>query len=213
MNKTKQKYLAGIVTLIMVFSFLPLSVYANDQAAEINFSDKGNISPWAWESVEKAIDLGLIGGDDKGRMNPKKNITRAEFIKLLLVVMGEEPSTDFQGLFIDVPKGAWYTPVIEKAATLGLVNGDETGKFLPGQTISRQDMAVILTKAFLMNDVTDQEPNVSDADEISPYAVSSVTTVINKGYMSGIGNDAFGPKGKATREMAIAIMIRIIGKL
>lgn len=181
------------------------------QEVVVKFSDKKDISPWALESVEKAIEKGLIGGDDKGRLNPTKNITRAEFVKLLLVVMNEEPDVSFKELFPDVSKDAWYADVVEKAAELGLINGDQTGNFLPRETISRQDMAVILTKAFLKNDVKDKKPNVSDANKISPYAVNSVAAVIDNNLMSGVGDNKFSPKGNVTREMAISVMIRILG--
>lgn len=180
---------------------------------DVSFSDKEDISPWALQSVEKAIELGLIGGDDKGRLNPKKDITRAEFVKLLLVIMNVEPDTSFTGIFSDVHKDAWYATMVEKAANLGLINGDGTGKFLPGKTISRQDMAVVLTSAFSKDDFENQVPNVSDADKISPYAAMSVAYVMDRDFMSGVGDNTFNPKGSVTREMAIAVMIRIIGKL
>lgn len=175
--------------------------------SKTTFPDQSEVSTWALESVNKAIALGIVGGDEKGMINPKDDITRVEFVKLLLAVMEEEPETTLSGLFTDVSQNAWYAYTIEKAAKLGLINGTDTGLFSPNQTISRQDMAVILTSAYNLEGTT---PKVLDVTDISSYAVKSVASVIDNELMSGVGNNTFNPKGKVTREMAISVMIRIL---
>lgn len=174
------------------------------------FKDHSKISAWALPSVEKAIALGMVSGDDQGNINPKNNITRAEFVTLLLVVMNEEPDANFVGMFNDVGEKDWHAKIVEKAAKLGLVKGNDNGAFLPSQTISRQDMAVILARAYQLEGTI---PNILDLDQVSDYAKTSVAAVLDKGFMSGIDQSVFGPHEKATREMAISIMMRIVGRM
>lgn len=46
------------------------------------FSDKGEVSQWAKEGVDSLVSAGYISGSN-GKLNPKENITRAEFAKVM----------------------------------------------------------------------------------------------------------------------------------
>ena len=45
---------------------------------KFSYADESEISTWAIEYVQKAYELGLMSGDEKGRFNPNLNATRAE---------------------------------------------------------------------------------------------------------------------------------------
>ena len=51
--------------------------------AEFDFADEDEISDWAKESVKSCVDLGLFRGDEKGKFNPKDNISKEECIVTL----------------------------------------------------------------------------------------------------------------------------------
>lgn len=55
----------------------------NNNAILNNFSDSTSISDSAKESVSMLINEGLISGNEKGQIEPKKLITRAELSKLM----------------------------------------------------------------------------------------------------------------------------------
>lgn len=44
----------------------------------LNFSDRSDISSWAEEAVQAAVELGLMQGNRNGRFSPQNNATRAE---------------------------------------------------------------------------------------------------------------------------------------
>lgn len=48
-----------------------------------NFIDKNNVSEWAKPYVEGAIEAKYINGNEKGELNPTKNITRAESVVMI----------------------------------------------------------------------------------------------------------------------------------
>ena len=56
---------------------------AGDSASLDKFTDKDSISSWAVTSLAALASRGYINGDDKSRINPKNNITRAEFAVLM----------------------------------------------------------------------------------------------------------------------------------
>ena len=49
------------------------------------FTDKNDISDWAREGISSLVAAGYISGSD-GRINPKHNITRAEFAQVMRCV-------------------------------------------------------------------------------------------------------------------------------
>jgi len=58
-----------------------------DQASSAAYSDAGQTSAWAKDSVQQAYAAGLIGGRPNGTFGPKEQATRAECAVLLLRLM------------------------------------------------------------------------------------------------------------------------------
>lgn len=68
-------------TMAIVARFLKLDNVSTD--AELGkFADAASVSAWAKDSVAAMINSGIIGGSN-GKINPKKNITRAEFAAIM----------------------------------------------------------------------------------------------------------------------------------
>ena len=63
---------------VIVNAYLAKSGAADVTAAEISFTDSGEIAPWAQEYIGKAATLGLINGMGDGSYAPKGNMTRAQ---------------------------------------------------------------------------------------------------------------------------------------
>ena len=63
---------------VIVNAYLAKSGAADVTAAEISFTDSGEIAPWAQEYIGKAAALGLINGMGDGSYAPKGNMTRAQ---------------------------------------------------------------------------------------------------------------------------------------
>ncbi len=174
--------------------------------------DFDDASSWSKSFIEKGYKLGIIKGDSNGNFNPKRDITRAEFVTMLLNTLNisvEDTQDQENGVFSDVEKGSWYVRYVEKAGKLGLVKGFN-GKFFPKDTISRQDMAVIIAKSY---GLVGGEFSVADEEDISEYAKTSVSIVMEKDIMSGVGSGKFLPKGKTTREMAVKVLVNLIEKI
>ncbi|WP_405107429.1 S-layer homology domain-containing protein [Paenibacillus sp. FSL K6-1217] len=177
------------------------------------FGDVKSISPWALESVYTAYDRKLMNGVSKGSLvfAPKKNITRAEFAALLLRLTGNEPSAAASAAaFSDVKADAWYYGTVNRAKELGIISGVTGKTFKPDGLVTRQDMAVMMVRAFKLDAASAGAGagKFSDEDQISDYALSAVRTVTGLGYMSGTGG-AFEPSAVVTREMAAAVAVRL----
>lgn len=105
-----------------------------------------NQDDWFCEVVTKAYNKGIIQGDN-GYLYPGKNITRAEAVKILLEAKGMEPPTLEENPFDDVYFMDWYAGYIYKAFKLGYVAGVGNGLFEPNRSITRAEMAKIVSLA------------------------------------------------------------------
>lgn len=190
----------------------PLTV-ASAAADRVAFVDAKSISPWALESVYTAYDRKLMSGVSENSLvfAPKKNITRAELAALLLRLTGNEPAAASSAqTFSDVKADAWYYGAVNKAKELGIISGVSATSFKPDGLVTRQDMAVMITRALKLDDAAAAAGTgkFTDENEISAYALTAVRTVTGLGFMSGTGS-VFDPSSAVTREMAAAVAVRL----
>ncbi|NBD23680.1 DUF4430 domain-containing protein [Paenibacillus sp. T1] len=169
------------------------------------YSDADRIASWAYGAVGKATQKGFIQGSG-GKLNPKASITRAEFAKLMVSVLELSANGAKTGDFKDVPWDAWYYPYVNAASQSGFVTGYADHLFRPNDTITREQMAVILAKALGIETIASSDaPN--DMDQAAAWAKPYVQAVVSKGIM--VGQDKlFLPKAPVTREMAAVVAMR-----
>ncbi|TKJ89838.1 hypothetical protein PaeCFBP13512_14555 [Paenibacillus sp. CFBP13512] len=177
----------------------------------VTFTDENTISAWASDSVHRAYDAGLMLGvsDQELRFAPKQQLTRAQFAALVVRLTGatESSNTLSNGTaFKDVSSNQWYYNAIMTAKSKGIITGINATSFQPNQPVSRQDMAVMLTRAFALKGTS----NTSFADQakIGSYARPAVSAVVSNGIMVG-ANNTFDPQAKVTREMAAVVAINV----
>lgn len=105
-----------------------------------------NQNDWFCDVVTNAYKKGIIQGEN-GYLYPVRNITRAEAIKILLKAKGMEAPILTENPFADVPFGEWYAGYIYKAFNLGYVAGVGENLFEPNRSITRAEMAKIVSIA------------------------------------------------------------------
>jgi hypothetical protein len=163
---------------------------------------------WAGSYVSSMAAKGLINGYSDGSFKPDNQITRAEFAVLITKLL--KLNTDIEGTsFTDVKETDWFSKYIEAAAKANIING-WNGMFNPNENISRQDAAVILSKAVQYFNInrSDSEKEIVFADKelISDYAASHINTVTGFNIMTGKPGNLFDPKG-FTKRAEVAKMI------
>lgn len=165
---------------------------------------------WARDAVEYLYDMGIINGRTDEEFAPEENITRAEFIKILVCVKNLKlvyGKTEF----FDVAEDAWYAPYINSAYQNNITSGYDDGTFKPNNNITREDMATMIFRTAGYAD-SGIEPSFADADEISDYAKPAVATLNQKGIINGVGENKFAPKAFATRAQAAQIIYNYLTK-
>lgn len=167
---------------------------------------------WAYASVMKLKERGIMNGTPDGRCEPDRNITREEFVKLLVLAYGLHDSAATAD-FADCVRGAWYDSYIGSAVAKGIVNGVGDNRFGIGENITRQDMAAMIYRAATMMGTTFNEEGelaFHDAADIADYAATAVTALKNAGIISGMGDGSFAPAAYATRAQAAKMISELL---
>ncbi len=178
------------------------------EEATVIFSDLP-VDHWAAESVKQLKEKGIISGTDTGAFEPDRYVTREEFAKMLVLACGIS-TENADTVFEDAVSGAWYRPYIGVAAENGIVKGIGDNKFGVGQTITRQDMAVMTARALKLkgaelSQIKEYVPFDDEAD-IADYAIEDVKLLFEAGVINGKGLNIFDPNGNATRAEAAKII-------
>ena len=161
---------------------------------------------WAKENITEMHKLEIINGFDDGSFRPDKNVTRAEFVKMLVNALNYGTSGECS--FADVPVNAWHYGYISSAVEKGVVSGISQSEFGPDMNITRQDAAVMVYRAINGGDGTDMYTSYNDMHEVSDYAYEAVGGLSASGMLTG-SDGYFRPKNSITRAEAATLLLRV----
>ncbi|WP_054027391.1 S-layer homology domain-containing protein [Bacillus sp. FJAT-28004] len=187
-----------------------ISADTNLSGGKLQFADNNLISIWAYDAVYSVFEAKVMVGvsGTELRFDPKKQMTRAEFATLLINLLEEAPAGDAAKVFKDVQPGAWYYGAIMRAKEIGIIQGITADSFKPNQAVTRQEMAIMIAKAFKLKGSTESLP-FKDANTIHESARTYVNAVYANGLMQG-SNGSFNPKALVTREMAAVVADKLL---
>lgn len=170
---------------------------------------------WAKKPIHVLAAKGVINGTGVETFSPGENITRADFVTLLVRAL--ELKAEYTEGFADVEEGSYYSESVNIAKKLGIVKGTGDNKFDPTVTISRQDMMAMTAMALkasgkkLKEAATVDIAGYEDAVDIADYARDSVAVLVKNGIVLGNGKQIH-PNGKSTRAEVAVMLYRIINK-
>ena len=147
-------------------------------------------------------------GDDKGAFRPNANITRAEVAQVFYALLKDKNVTITAG-FDDVEEGIWYETAVNTLASMGIVAGVGDGKFEPERPITRAEFAAIAAK-FAKKSYTGMKFDDVSEDH---WAYPGICTAASYGWVTGIGDNKFGPMQKITRAEVATIVNHMLGRL
>ncbi|TEB08011.1 Endo-1,4-beta-xylanase A precursor [Pelotomaculum schinkii] len=190
---------------------------AEDKAAAAPAGDFADIDGhWARDDIKALVAGGVIDGTGAA-FNPEEKTTRAQFAQWLVRALRIEVKPGVALSFSDVPAGAWYHDDVAAAVKAGLLMGVDDNTFAPDESITREQIAVIITRALKMkitedlsHSITDQGiDKFTDKEDISPWARQDIALAVSCGIISGMGDGTFAPQATATRAEAAVMVLRL----
>ncbi len=193
-----------LIPALVIALGLSASVYAQD------------LSPWAEESFSNLNSYGILTQDIVSK-NMNANITREEFSSLIMniykcdnrIVLSDED----KGVFTDTDCKA-----VLEAYKVGIVSGKGDGIFEPQSPITRQEIAVMISRTLnLISDsynkyegqTSSYSAKYRDADTTADWALSDMAAMCDYKIITGNDLSEVTPLDYATREQAFCMLDRV----
>jgi len=233
----KKKTLAILLSLAMVFSLFPVSAFASGTFPDTDkhWAD-GDIVILYHTDMADGIPV-MVDGVETNLYFPDKNLTRAEFAKLLSrslhltkyyagfdayeTMLAKNAVNEF----IDVEENEWFCQDILVVKNAGIMNGFSDKSFKPEQFVTREETAqIIINYCTYINQYRDANNKLAvgtvaekymDDSEISDWASEAVYSLppiqgsTGNKVMHGYPDGTFKPKGNLTRGEVSAVMVRL----
>ncbi|MEA5012220.1 MAG: S-layer homology domain-containing protein [Angelakisella sp.] len=169
---------------------------------------------WAKEDIEFVVSRGLFSGTSETKFSPNTAMTRGMFVTALGRLANADVSSYAKSSFTDVKGDAYYMGYIEWASKNNIVNGVGNGKFAPDQSITREQMAVIMSNYAKTIGYTLPKVHIenifADNAKISTYAKEAVKQMQMAGVISGKNSNLFDPQSNTTRAEVSAVLRRFV---
>lgn len=168
---------------------------------------------WAIPSIEKLTKLGVIKGYPTGGFEPDEPITRAEFAAMINRAFVDMASREVNlneedfAAYRDI-NNRWSTNDLKRLVAVGVLNGYEDGSIRPEKTISRQEMALIITRVLNSLILNIDTSNVQFADLNGAFGADAIRKAAALGIFEGKNERSFDPNGGATRAEAIETILK-----
>lgn len=172
---------------------------------------------WAEEAMVWAVDNEVMNGTSGNTMSPDDTLTVAEFI----VMIDRITLTDVEIIvltdMIEYHSNHWADTSVRIAVRAGLTEGMDASYFVWDNTITRADMAVLVSNALTAlkeepGDTTGVSEHIADWDSIkdTPQA-EAILTCFSKGIIGGTDSKGtFNAGGSVTRATAAVLAQRIM---
>ncbi len=161
---------------------------------------------WAQGNIEALVALGAVSGNPDGTFLPEKKISRAEFASMLVNAYKLQPGE--AKVFADT-ETHWAREAISTAYANGIIGGYSEIQFGPDDTITREQMAIMIVKAAKATTGTGSA-DFSDSAAISAWAAPYVATAVENKFMSGYPDNTFGPAKGASRAEAVTVIFNAL---
>ena len=177
---------------------------------ELAFTDVPDFE-WYRDSVAYVFGKGLMNGVTEDTFAPDSPVSRGMLVTILHRMAGA-PDAAGTVSFSDVTPGMYYEAPIAWAAGNGIVNGYPDGTFAPENSVTREQMATILSR-YAQTQGVDTSPAAdlsafSDRDAVNDYAVFPFAWANAVQLINGVTEDTLVPQGEATRAQMATIIMR-----
>ncbi len=163
-----------------------------DETPAASFDDVKD-SDWFSDAVKYVSENGLMTGTGANTFSPKASTTRGMLMTILARKSGIDTSNSTP----------WYQTGLDWAVKNGISDGAN-----PDKEITREQLAAMLYRYAGSPQTNGDISKFSDSESVSSYAVDAVKWAVEKGIITGKGNDTLAPKSNAARAEMAAMLQR-----
>lgn len=190
----------------------------NITSESVEFTDIDN--SFSKNEITFLYNMGLIKGTALTKYEPERDITRAEFMAMIVrannhmsSVMPKTSVTRNELTFEDINREAWYIPELTEAIRYVYVKGYSDSMFAPEEVVNREQASKMIVNAKVGDITTEVDPALFpfiDANHISKWATGSIQKGWDQKLILGYPDHSFKPKNHLNRAEAALLIYRIV---
>ncbi len=178
-----------ICILIISLILTSLADIAIAESQNQNISELSDISGhWAESAIKTAFEKGYVQGYADGTFKPNAEVTRAEFLKMLVAALKYNTVA---------ASGSWYQPYVDAATKAGIYSKDFKNTTW-NNAIPRKEMSLLAVRAGITGYKKDYDIN------------RNLYEAAKAGIIQGVGKGEIAPDGVTTRAAAVAVIERVL---
>ncbi len=200
----KQKALALLLALCMVFSLLPATVMA-EEAEQTVFTDVSE-TDFFYEPVLWAVENSITNGMTETAFGPYELCNRAHIVTFLWRANGCPEATTVVNPFMDVKEDDFYYEAVLWALENGITNGVSEYVFGATEPCTRAQAVSFMWRAAGKPGYEAENP-FTDVEEGTFY-YDAALWALSEGITTGTTGTTFSPDNTITRAEAVTFLYR-----
>ncbi len=212
MKDSKRRLLAGLLATVLLLGSI-------SSALAEGAVEEEEEPLWYAASLTYMEELGYLDCLASDTLDPDALTSRSTLVCLLADIAGVVPEEEQYQTdpFPDVSAQSWYGTAVSWAAECGIVSGDEWGNFNPDDSITKEQLAIVLYQYLQYTEVT--LPTVSNltpfADRalVSSWAEEAVDYLQEVGILMGDDFGLLSPQETVTNAQVITLLCRMVQTL
>lgn len=195
----KKNLITGALVATSLLAVVPTNVLAEEPqvTSSITFPDVPS-THWAKDDIYSLVDLGYVAGYANGTYGLNDDVTRGQAAAILsrwLKDTGKLTTTEVSNPFADVSNDYWAKDDILQVVNAGYMVGKGNGVFDPKATVTRAEMATILTNVL----DTEKKADSPFDDVTNHWGKEYIDNAYSNELVHGMGNNKYIPDGNVTR--------------
>ena len=118
-------------------------------------------------AIETLASRGIINGKTESSFEPESTMTRAEFATIIARGLGLPQKNNC--IFKDVTPNDWFYNYVGTAYSYGIIKGVSGNEFNPNGTITREEAAVMVTRAAKLCGMDTEMDTIAVRDSLAQF--------------------------------------------
>jgi|LGOV01.1.fsa_nt_gb hypothetical protein len=185
------------------------------EGLNIEFKDVAD-DAWYNKAVYYLAERGMVTGTGNGNFSPEADLTRGQFMVMVMNAYGILPDETLTNNFTDAGN-TYYTGYLGEAKRLGIAVGIGNNQFAPDKSIIRQETFTLLYRTLKLKE---KLPNYStgkvltdfkDANSIAIWAKGAMTSLVEIGIING-NEGLLDPISITTRAQMAQLLYQLLNE-
>lgn len=138
----KRKTIIPVIITVLTLAFA--------STAFAQFSDVSNKAVY-YEAITNLHEMGIINGFSENEFRPLSNVTRAEFVKMMVIAMNKKGDAvslnSGSSAFTDIKPDNWAIGYISAAVKNQIITGYADGSFKPNEKVNFAQVCTVLLRS------------------------------------------------------------------